>query len=82
MDPLSQQILALEGQFWKTSGAKDAAIKELGLSPVRYYQLLSQLISVGGCFVRRPRPGEAPAPYSSLPMKSAAALAVDRSTSP
>jgi hypothetical protein len=44
MDPLSQQILALEGQFWKTSGAKDAAIKELGLSPVRYYQLLSQLI--------------------------------------
>ena len=44
MDTVSQQILALEAQFFRTSGAKDQAITGLGLTPVRYYQLLNQLL--------------------------------------
>lgn len=47
MDPLTEQqraILDLERQFYRTSGAKDDAIRKLGLSPVRYYQLLNQLL--------------------------------------
>lgn len=46
MDTLSEQqraILDVERRFWRTAGAKDAAIAELGLTPVRYYQLLNQL---------------------------------------
>ena len=38
------KILALEAQFFRTAGAKDDAIRALGLSPVRYYQLLNQLL--------------------------------------
>ena len=44
MDPLTEQMLHLERQFWKTAGAKENAIRELGLSPTRYYQLLNQWI--------------------------------------
>lgn len=47
MDSLTDQqhqILALEAQFFRTSGAKDDAIKAMGLSPVRYYQLLTRLL--------------------------------------
>ena len=47
MDPLTEQqraILDLERRFWRTAGAKEDAIRELGLSPTRYYQLAVQLL--------------------------------------
>lgn len=38
-------LLALERRSWAGPGAKERAIREeLGLSPVRYYQLLNALI--------------------------------------
>jgi len=38
-------VLALEARPWRTPGAKEAAIREeLGLAPVRYYQLLNGLL--------------------------------------
>ncbi|MFC1433423.1 DUF3263 domain-containing protein [Streptacidiphilus sp. N1-3] len=38
-------VLALEARQWRTPGAKEAAIREeLGLAPVRYYQLLNGLL--------------------------------------
>ncbi len=37
-------VLKIERQFWRTAGAKDEAIRALGLSPVRYHQLLNQLL--------------------------------------
>jgi hypothetical protein len=37
--------LALEGQFWQTSGAKEDAVRqELGMTLVRYYRRLNQLV--------------------------------------
>jgi len=47
VDPLTEQqraILDLERQFWRTAGAKEDAIRGLGLSPTRYYQLATQLL--------------------------------------
>lgn len=47
MDSLTdqqRQILDLERQFWRTAGAKEDAIRALGLTPVRYYQLAAALI--------------------------------------
>ncbi|MEY9962866.1 hypothetical protein ABIA33_000892 [Streptacidiphilus sp. MAP12-16] len=48
MDELSDRdraLLALEARPWRTPGAKEAAIREeLGLAPVRYYQLLNGLL--------------------------------------
>ncbi|HEY9437176.1 MAG TPA: DUF3263 domain-containing protein [Streptomyces sp.] len=47
-DELSAQeraVLALERRSWTGPGAKERAIREqLGISPVRYYQLLNALI--------------------------------------
>ena len=46
--PLSerdQKMLALERQWWKYSGAKEQAIRELfDMSSTRYYQVLNALI--------------------------------------
>ncbi|MFD5873484.1 MULTISPECIES: DUF3263 domain-containing protein [unclassified Streptomyces] len=46
--PLSGQdraVLALERRSWAGPGAKERAIREeLGISPVRYYQLLNALL--------------------------------------
>ena len=40
-----QQVLEFERQWWKYSGAKEQAIRDLfDLSPTRYYQVLNQLI--------------------------------------
>ena len=48
MDELSDRdraILALEARPWRTPGAKEAAVREqLGIAPVRYYQLLNGLL--------------------------------------
>lgn len=46
MDSLTDQdkaILDLERRWFATSGGKDEAIRELGLTPIRYYQRLNQL---------------------------------------
>ncbi|KPC79501.1 MULTISPECIES: DUF3263 domain-containing protein [Streptomyces] len=47
-DPLSAQeraVLALERRSWPGPGAKERAVREeLGISPVRYYQLLNALL--------------------------------------
>ncbi|MCB5166140.1 DUF3263 domain-containing protein [Streptomyces bambusae] len=38
-------VLAYEGRTWAGPGAKERAIREgLGMSPVRYYQLLNALM--------------------------------------
>jgi len=37
-------ILDLERTFYRTAGAKEADIAALGLTPIRYYQLLVALI--------------------------------------
>ncbi|MEV7139282.1 DUF3263 domain-containing protein [Streptomyces tauricus] len=40
-----QGVLALEGRGWESPGAKERAIREeLGIAPVRYYQLLNALL--------------------------------------
>lgn len=47
MDSLTDQqraMLDLERQWFATAGGKEDAIRELGFSPVRYYQKLNQLI--------------------------------------
>lgn len=38
-------VLAFERKWWRAAGAKEAAIvDELGLSAVRYYQVLTRLL--------------------------------------
>ncbi|GHA25111.1 hypothetical protein GCM10010372_26340 [Streptomyces tauricus] len=38
-------VLALEARGWESPGAKERAIREeLGIAPVRYYQLLNALL--------------------------------------
>ncbi|MQY38109.1 hypothetical protein SRB17_61170 [Streptomyces sp. RB17] len=45
LPPREQAILALERRGFSGPGAKERAIREeLGLSPVRYYQLLNALL--------------------------------------
>jgi hypothetical protein len=42
---LERAVLTLERRGWATPGAKERAIREeLGLPPVRYYQLLNALL--------------------------------------
>jgi hypothetical protein len=48
------KILALEAQFFRTAGAKDDAIRALGFSPVRYYQLLNQLLDSPAAMAAEP----------------------------
>jgi hypothetical protein len=45
LNPREQAILAMEGRGFPGPGAKERAIREqLGLAPVRYYQLLNALL--------------------------------------
>ncbi|MCB1288644.1 MAG: DUF3263 domain-containing protein [Mycobacterium sp.] len=47
VDSLTEQqhaILAVERQFWRTAGAKEDAIRAIGLTVTRYYQLANQLL--------------------------------------
>lgn len=44
MDTVTEQIMAIERQFWRTPGAKDDAIRAMGLSVTRFYQLLNRLL--------------------------------------
>jgi hypothetical protein len=48
MDPLTEQqraIIDMEREWWATSGGKEAAIADrFGMSAVRYYQVLNQVL--------------------------------------
>jgi len=45
LNPREQAILAMEGRNFPGPGAKERVIREqLGLAPVRYYQLLNALL--------------------------------------
>lgn len=44
----------LERSFYRTAGAKDDAIRGLGLSPVRYYQLLTQMLGTEAALAHDP----------------------------
>ncbi|MFC4471851.1 DUF3263 domain-containing protein [Streptomyces xiangluensis] len=45
LTPLERDVLALERRGWASPGAKERAIREeLGMGPVRYYQLLNALL--------------------------------------
>ncbi|MFJ3232280.1 DUF3263 domain-containing protein [Streptomyces sp. NPDC086787] len=45
LDPREQSVLALERRSFPGPGVKERAIREeLGLAPVRYYQLLNALL--------------------------------------
>ena len=47
--PLERDVLALERRGWASPGAKERAIREeLGMVPVRYYQLLNALLDARG----------------------------------
>ncbi|HEY8294966.1 MAG TPA: DUF3263 domain-containing protein [Micrococcaceae bacterium] len=48
-------ILALERQWWKYSGAKEQAIRELfGMSSTHYYQILNALIDTEAALAHDP----------------------------
>ncbi|MGG8407311.1 DUF3263 domain-containing protein [Streptomyces sp. 12297] len=48
-------VLAFEGRSWPGPGAKERAIRErLGISPVRYYQLLNALMDDPRALVHAP----------------------------
>jgi hypothetical protein len=49
-----QAILDLERQFWRTAGAKEEAIRAMGLSPTRYYQLAAALIGTDDALAADP----------------------------
>jgi hypothetical protein len=52
---MDAMILALEKQFFRTAGAKDEAIKALGLTPMRYYQLLNRLLDDPAALAAEPQ---------------------------
>ena len=47
-------LMAVERQFWRTSGAKDDAIRALGLSVTRYYQLVAAWIQTDAALAADP----------------------------
>ncbi|MFJ3931518.1 DUF3263 domain-containing protein [Streptomyces sp. NPDC090029] len=50
-----QSVLAMERGTWSGPGAKERAIREqLGISPVRYYQLLNALLDDPRALVHDP----------------------------
>ncbi len=50
-----QQMLALERQWWKYSGAKEQAIRELfDLSATHYYQILNAMIDTEAALAHDP----------------------------
>ncbi len=36
-------VLDIERQFWRSAGAKESAVRDLGLTWIRYYQILNSL---------------------------------------
>lgn len=48
-------ILELEGRWWKYAGSKEQAIRDdLGITPVRFYQRLNQLLESEAALHRDP----------------------------
>lgn len=48
MDSLTEHeraMLDLEQQWWATAAGKEDAIRAMGLTPTRYYQLLNRLLA-------------------------------------
>ncbi|MDP7729554.1 DUF3263 domain-containing protein [Mycobacterium sp. TY813] len=55
LSDLDEAILAVERQFWKAAGAKEEAIRDqLGMTPIRYYQRLNQLIATAAALAYDP----------------------------
>lgn len=57
MDSLTdtqKETLDLEAQWFATTGCKETAIRGMGLTPVRYYQLLNRLIDSEAALVHNP----------------------------
>lgn len=44
LTPQDKEILDLEARWWRLAGLKQAAIRDLGYTPTRYYQRLNYLI--------------------------------------
>jgi len=55
MTEQERAILAFEGRWWRLAGHKEQAIRdELGLSPIRFYQLLVRLLDTPEALVADP----------------------------
>lgn len=54
MTELQRAILELERTFYRTAGAKEDDIRAMGLTPVRYYQLLAALIQTDDALAADP----------------------------
>jgi hypothetical protein len=55
LDEREQRILELERQWWKYSGAKEQAIREMfDLSATHYYQILNALIDTEAALAHDP----------------------------
>ena len=55
MTTVQQAILDFETRWWLHVGDKDAAIREaFGLEPVRYYELLDQLLDEPEAMIQAP----------------------------
>lgn len=48
-------MLDLERQHWRRVGVKEDAIRALGLTPTRYYQLLNRLITSDAALAANPQ---------------------------
>jgi len=45
LSDLQRAVLDVEARWWRHAGAKEAHVKaELGLGPIRYYQVLNALL--------------------------------------
>ncbi|MDR2620144.1 MAG: DUF3263 domain-containing protein [Propionibacteriaceae bacterium] len=51
---LEEEVLDLEANWWRYRASKATQIRELGLSPVRYYQLLCRLIDTPAAYLYNP----------------------------
>lgn len=55
LSDLDKAMLAVERQFWRSAGAKEEVIRDqLGMTPIRYYQRLNQLIATAGALAHDP----------------------------
>lgn len=55
LDDRSRAILAFEREWWRSAGAKEAAIRErFALSSTRYYQLLNALVDTPAAMAADP----------------------------
>lgn len=56
MTDIERQVLAFEKRRWNRRGHKEQAIRdELGVSPVRYYQVLARLLDSQSALAAEPQ---------------------------